>query len=62
MALGPIWKILRNKYYADEVYGLVIAQKAGDAGKTGTADSVRVQAGYLLKFIGWLAGVVRAIR
>ncbi len=51
-----VWKVLRNKYYADEVYGLVIAQKEGAAGKTGTADSVRVQAGYLLQFIGWLAG------
>lgn len=56
MALGPVWKILRNKYYADELYGLVIVQKEGAAGKTGTVDSVRVQPGYLMQFIGWCAG------
>ena len=55
-----VWQVLRNKYYADEIYGLVIAQKAGDAGKTGTADSVRVQAGVLLKFVGWFADVCSA--
>jgi NADH-quinone oxidoreductase subunit L len=50
-----IWRILRNKYYADEIYGLVIAQKAGSAGKTGTADSVRVQPGLLLMIVGGLS-------
>ncbi|HEX7592821.1 MAG TPA: NADH-quinone oxidoreductase subunit L [Anaerolineae bacterium] len=53
--LGPIWSLLRNKYYMDELYGLVIAQKAGPAGKTGTVDSVRVQAGVLLLFVGWFS-------
>ncbi len=55
MALGPVWSLLRNKYYMDELYGLVIAQKAGPAGKTGTADSVRVQAGLLIRFVGWFS-------
>ena len=59
-ALGPIWKILRNKYYLDEVYGLLIAQKDGAAGKTGTVDSVRVQPGVVIKFFGWLAEVCYA--
>lgn len=53
--LGPLWKVLRNKYYADEVYGLVIAQKEGDTGKTGTVDSVRVQPGLLILAVGWFA-------
>ncbi len=60
MALGPIWKLLRNKYYLDELYGVVIAQKDGPEGKTGTLDSVRVQAGYLLKLVGWVAEVCYA--
>ncbi len=54
-ALGPIWKLLRNKYYLDELYGVVIAQKVGPEGKTGTADSVRVQAGLLERLVGVLA-------
>jgi len=57
MVLGPIWRLLRNKYYMDELYGLVITQKAGPEGKTGTADSVRVQGGLLILFVGWFAGV-----
>jgi len=57
MALGPVWKLLRNKYYLDELYGVVIAQKEGPAGKTGTVESVRVQAGVLLQFVNWLAHV-----
>jgi NADH-quinone oxidoreductase subunit L len=61
MALGLVWKVLRNKYYADELYGLVIAQKEGPEGKTGTVDSVRVQAGYFIRFFGWLAGVCFAL-
>jgi len=61
MALGPIWKVLRNKYYADELYGLVIAQKAGPEGQTGTVDSVRVQAGVLIRFVGWLSEFCAAI-
>ncbi|MBI5302573.1 MAG: NADH-quinone oxidoreductase subunit L [Chloroflexi bacterium] len=60
MALGPIWKLLRNKYYLDEVYGLVIAQKEGPEGKTGTVDSVRIQAGVVIQFFGWLAQVCYA--
>jgi NADH-quinone oxidoreductase subunit L len=55
-----VWQVLRNKYYADELYGLVIAQKAGPAGKTGTADSVRIQAGWALRLIGWLAEICSA--
>ncbi|MBI5029169.1 MAG: NADH-quinone oxidoreductase subunit L [Chloroflexi bacterium] len=55
-----IWQVLRNKYYADELYGLVIAQKSGSEGKTGTADSVRVQPGLFIRFIGWIADVSAA--
>ena len=55
MVFGPLWKLLRNKYYMDELYGVVIAQKAGPEGKTGAADSVRVQAGVLLRFVGWFS-------
>ncbi len=57
MRLGLIWKLLRNKYYMDEIYGLVVVQKEGPAGKTGTADAVRVQAGWLIRFVGWCATV-----
>ncbi len=53
--LGPVWALLRNKYYMDELYGVVIAQKAGPEGKTGTVDSVRVQAGWLIRFVGWFS-------
>jgi NADH-quinone oxidoreductase subunit L len=60
MALGPIWTLLRNKYYLDELYGVVIAQKEGPAGKTGTVDSVRVQGGWLILFANWLANVFAA--
>lgn len=55
-----VWTVLRNKYYADELYGLVIAQKSGPEGKTGTADSVRIQAGLLIRFVGWIAQVCSA--
>jgi NADH-quinone oxidoreductase subunit L len=55
MILGPLWKLLRNKYYMDEIYGIVITQKEGAAGKTGTVDSVRVQPGLLIQFVGWFA-------
>jgi NADH-quinone oxidoreductase subunit L len=58
--LGPIWALLRNKYYLDELYGVVIAQKEGPAGKTGTADSVRVQGGLLILFVGWFARLCAA--
>jgi NADH-quinone oxidoreductase subunit L len=57
MVFGPLWALLRNKYYMDELYGVVIAQKAGPEGKTGTADSVRVQGGLLLRFVGWFSRV-----
>ncbi len=60
MVLGPVWTLLRNKYFMDELYGVVIAQKAGPAGKTGKADSVRVQPGLLLMFVGWLSEVCYA--
>jgi hypothetical protein len=52
-----VWTVLRNKYWMDELYGIVIAQKEGAAGKTGKADSVRVQPGLLLYFVGWLSDV-----
>ncbi len=58
--LGPVWTLLRNKYYLDQLYGLVIEQKPGPAGETGKADSVHVQAGLLLRFAGWFAGVCYA--
>ena len=58
--LGPIWALLRNKYYMDELYGVVIAQKEGPAGKTGTVDSVRVQGGLLILFVGWFARLCAA--
>ena len=32
-------------------------RKEGAAGKTGTADSVRVQPGLLLYFVGWLSDI-----
>ncbi len=57
MVLGPLWKLLRNKYYMDEMYGIVITQKQGAEGKTGTVDSVRVQPGLLIQFVGWFAEV-----
>ncbi len=57
MSLGLVWKVLRNKYYLDEIYGVVIAQKEGPAGKTGTVESVRVQPGWLLQLVVWFAGV-----
>jgi NADH-quinone oxidoreductase subunit L len=57
MVLGPLWKLLRNKYYMDEIYGIVITQKEGAEGTTGTVDSVRVQPGLLIRFIGWFATV-----
>lgn len=50
-----VWQVLRNKYYADELYGVVIAQKEGEAGKTGTEDSVRVQPGLLIRAVGLFA-------
>lgn len=53
--LGRLWKLLRNKYYMDELYGIVIVQKEGAEGKTGTEDSVRVQPGLLIRFVGWFA-------
>ncbi len=53
--LGPIWTILRNKYYADYIYGLVIEQKPGPAGQTGRADSVRVVPGVLMLLVQRLA-------
>lgn len=56
-ALGPVWELLRNKYYLDQVYGLVIEQKPGPAGQTGQADSVHVQAGLLMQAVVWFAGV-----
>ena len=52
-----LWSVFRNKYWMDELYGIVITQKEGPAGKTGTADSVRVQPGLLLYFVGWLSDV-----
>ncbi|MBI4785556.1 MAG: NADH-quinone oxidoreductase subunit L [Chloroflexi bacterium] len=52
--LGPIWTLLKNKYYLDQIYGLVIEQKRGPAGETGRADSVRVQPGILMLFLAWL--------
>lgn len=55
MILGPLWKLLRNKYYMDELYGIVITQKEGAEGKTGTASSVRVQPGLLIQLVGWFA-------
>ena len=58
--LGPIWALFRNKYYMDELYGVVIAQKDGPEGKTGTVDSVRVQGGLLIRFVGWFAHVCSA--
>lgn len=60
MILGPVWKALRNKYYADEGYGLVIAQKEGEAGKTGTVDSVRVQSGVLIQAVAWFGSACYA--
>ncbi len=54
--LGPLWGLLRNKYYMDQIYGLVIEQKPGPAGQTGRADSVRVQPGILMQFVAWFAG------
>jgi NADH-quinone oxidoreductase subunit L len=59
--LPLLWRVWRNKYYADELYGLVIAQKAGPEGQTGTVDSVRVQAGVLLRFVGWVANACFAL-
>jgi NADH-quinone oxidoreductase subunit L len=61
MILGPLWKLLRNKYYMDEIYGVVIAQKEGPAGMTGTADSVRVQTGILIQLVVWFARFCFAI-
>jgi NADH-quinone oxidoreductase subunit L len=58
--LGPIWALLRNKFYMDELYGVVIAQKEGPEGKTGTIDSVRVQGGLLILFVGWFAHLCSA--
>ncbi|MGE5264126.1 MAG: NADH-quinone oxidoreductase subunit L [Acidobacteriota bacterium] len=58
--LGPLWTLLRNKYYLDQLYGLVIEQKRGPAGATGRADSVRVQPGLLMLFIAWLADALFA--
>jgi NADH-quinone oxidoreductase subunit L len=58
--LGPIWTLLRNKYYLDQLYGLVVEQKSGPAGATGKADSVRVQPGLLMLFIAWLADALFA--
>jgi NADH-quinone oxidoreductase subunit L len=52
-----LWSVFRNKYWMDELYGIVIAQKEGPAGRTGTVDSVRVQPGLLLYFVGWLSDV-----
>ncbi len=54
-ALGPLWGILRNKYYMDQLYGLVIEQKPGKAGQTGLADSVHVQTGLLMRLVEWFA-------
>jgi NADH-quinone oxidoreductase subunit L len=54
--LGPLWGLLRNKYYLDQLYGLVIEQKPGRVGETGRADSVRVQPGLLMQFVAWFAG------
>ncbi|HEX9074525.1 MAG TPA: NADH-quinone oxidoreductase subunit L, partial [Anaerolineae bacterium] len=59
-ALGPIWTLLRNKYYLDQLYGLVVEQKSGPAGETGKADSVRVQPGLLMLFVAWLADALFA--
>ena len=59
-ALGPIWTLLKNKYYLDQLYGLVIEQKRGPAGETGRADSVRVQPGVLMLFIAWLGDALFA--
>ncbi len=57
--LGPIWVLLRNKYYLDQVYGLVIEQKPLPKGSplAGTAQSVRVQPGLLMLFVVWIADV-----
>jgi NADH-quinone oxidoreductase subunit L len=52
-----LWSVFRNKYWMDELYGIVIVQKDGAAGKTGKADSVRVQPGLLLYFVGWLSDI-----
>jgi NADH-quinone oxidoreductase subunit L len=56
MSLGLLWKAMRNKYWMDEIYGLVIRQKEGPEGKTGTAASVYVESGILEHFVAWLAG------
>ncbi len=49
-----VWRVLRNKYYMDEIYGVVIANKEGPEGKTGTIESVRVFPGLLIRFAKWL--------
>lgn len=54
-ALGPLWTILQNKYYLDELYGLVIQQKPVAYGQEAPASSVRVQPGLLELFVAWLA-------
>ncbi len=57
--LGPLWVLLRNKYFMDQVYGLVVEQKPLPKGSplAGTAASVRVQAGLLMQFVAWFADV-----
>jgi NADH-quinone oxidoreductase subunit L len=57
--LGPIWVLLRNKYFMDQIYGLVVEQKPLPKGSplAGTAQSVRVQPGLLMMFVAWFADV-----
>ncbi len=58
--LGPIWVILRDKYYMDQIYGLVIEPKREGltTDEMGTAKAVRVQAGLLMRFVAWLSEVL----
>ncbi len=60
--LGPIWTLLENKYYLDELYGLVIKPRVPlrTTDEAGTARSVIVQPGLLMLFVAWLGDALFA--